>query len=112
LSPESLQTWDRVDLAFARDGYLTVWAAAPASTPADLGIFGAQVRSGHDWTEGQFVVEGEAFTQYSAKVACAPHGQCLVVYEDTAPDGKSVRIRGRFVSPCPRVYLPLVVSSR
>jgi hypothetical protein len=51
--------------------------------------------------------------QYSAQVACAPHGHCLIVERDTWDPGESYRwaIRGRVLGVCLGVFLPLVVRS-
>lgn len=101
--------WAVGDLAFAGDRYLAIWYAARPSPPNDYNIYGCQAMAGQDWAAGDdFVIEDEAYWQTAPKVACAPDGQCLVVYEDMAPDGITPRIRGRFVMPCPRIYLPLV----
>ena len=97
------------DVAFAGDSYLAAWYASPAS---DYNVYGCQVMAGHDWPAGDdFIIEDEAQWQRWPKMACTPQGNCLVVYEDYSPDGITPRIRGHFVSPCPRTFLPLVMRN-
>jgi hypothetical protein len=102
-------TWAGGDLAFAGDRYQATWFAAPGGAPNNYNIYGCQAMAGYDWPAGDdFIIEDAPHWQSWPKLACAPHGQCLVVYEDMAPDGINPRIRGHFVTPCPRFYLPLV----
>jgi hypothetical protein len=47
--------------------------------------------------------------QYSPRVACSPHGQCLIVERDTWDPDKLNRwaIRGLPLGGCPRIFVPL-----
>ena len=97
-------------VAFAGDSYLATWFAYEKSGPSDVNVFGCQVMAGQDWAAGDdFAIADEAHWQASTGLACAPQGNCLVVYEDLSDtSGSNARIRGRFVSPCPRAFLPLL----
>ncbi len=102
-------TWEGGDVAFARDRYLATWFGAPVNPPNEYDVYGCSAMAGHDWPAGDdFIIADEPYWQTQPKLACTPHGDCLIVYEDKAPDGNNPRIRGRLVSPCPRAFLPLV----
>jgi len=97
------------DVASAGDDYLATWDAPPASGPGDEDVYGCQVKAGQDRAAGDdFGIEDGVSRQTYPRLACTHQGNCLVVYEDNSPDGTSYRIRGRFVTPCPRVFLPFV----
>jgi hypothetical protein len=95
-------------------GYLALFSIRTADT-ADMDIHGRTVMPGqNEPAGGEFAIDDTAHYQTSPAIACAPVGECLVVYEDNwAPGGMGeTEIRGRFVRPRPRLFLPLVVRKQ
>lgn len=92
-------------------GYLVAWRDSEGGANQD--VYGRYVMSGQDSAAGQgYVVDDTADWQIRPAVACAPSGDCLVVYQDNwAPGGAGdLEIRGRFVIPH-HIYLPLVLRN-
>lgn len=88
-------------------GYLATWHFEEPG-PTDT-IYGRYALAGQDSASGsQFAIASLPHTESFPAVACAPSGDCLVVYSWW--DGSDRDIRGRFVRPR-RIYLPLVLGS-
>lgn len=99
------------DLAFSeRLGYLVAMEYEPPGSRTD--IVARFVMPEQDAATGELLPLFQfPELQYSPQVACAPQGHCLIVERDTWDPDELYRwaIRGRVLSACPRVFLPLVV---
>lgn len=110
LTQSSPLSWNGGDVGFTGYGYLASWFSEPISTPGNENIYGCQVMAGQDQAADiDFIIDDTGQNQEMAKLAYSPHGECLVVYEDSAPDNKDYEIRGRFVRLCMRVFVPLTL---
>jgi len=104
-------SWTGGDIGYAGYGYLASWFSQPMSTPTNYNVYGCQVMVGQDQAAGiDFIIDSNVQNQEMAQLACSPHGECLVVYQDNSPDGKDYEIRGRFVKLCPLVFVPLILQ--
>jgi hypothetical protein len=102
-------TFPQADFAPA-SGYLVAWTDFGAKGGSN--VHGRYVSPRQDSPAGEpFPLFEEDASQTVQGVACAPWGQCLVVVtDDWAPGGTGdYELRGKFVLPCLRVYLPLVL---
>jgi hypothetical protein len=87
-------------------GYLAAWGGQVA--PQD-NLNGRFVRAGQDVAAGSEIeLDNRSDTQAFPAVACAPNGNCLVVYHSNWYDPSDFDIHGVFVGPY-RVFLPLVL---
>jgi len=90
-------------------GFLVVISLAPDISQIS-NVYGRYVMVESDSAAGaEFGINLGGFNQNNPSVACAPSGDCLVVYEDSWPDGADYEIRGSFVKPL-RVYFPSILK--
>jgi hypothetical protein len=91
-------------------GYLVSWDYDSSGGYTNYDVYARYVLPGQDTALGyQFAIDTYTYTQEYAAVACAPSGDCLVVYQDDYPSGTEADIRGRLVMPRRAYYLPTVL---
>ena len=94
----------------AKFGFLVAISLSPDTTQI-TNVYGRYVMAESDSAAGiEFGIDLSGFEQNNPSVACAPSGDCLVVYEDNWPDGADYEIRGRIVKPH-RVYFPVILRT-
>jgi hypothetical protein len=109
---ETDEVHERPDVAYRGIwGYLTTWPFQFAY--GDGNVLGRCVGSGQNEPAGsRFAIDDRADDQDEAALACAPSGDCLVVYQDDWNTGPEIdlEIRGRLAGPW-HSYLPLAIRN-